>query len=74
MSKNSTKSKNVEKKETKEKIELCDVLYIKDNKIAFNFKGHGIVCENKLNINSNKVKITYKSDIGKAGFNFDIIE
>lgn len=56
------------------KIELCDVLYITDKDIAFNFKGYGIICENKLNINSKKVKVSYENEIGNSDFNFKIVK
>lgn len=57
----------------KRDIELCDVLYFTENKIAFNFKGYGIICDNNLNINSKKVKVSYTKDIGAAEFEFKII-
>lgn len=65
MSKNTNEQKN---------IEICDVLYIIDNKIAFNFKGYGVICDNKLNINTQKVKISYKNNIGDSNFEFQIVK
>ena len=55
-------------------IEICDILYITDKEIAFNFKGYGIICDNKLNINTKKVKVSYKNDIGDSNFEFQIIK
>jgi len=70
MSKNTNEVKKIEEK----KIELCDVLYITDKKIAFDFKGCGIICENKLNIKSDKIKVSYKSNIGCSDFDYQVIK
>lgn len=56
------------------KTELCDVLYIKDNKIAFSFKGYGIICDNEYNINTDKIKVSYEGEINKSNFKYQIIK
>jgi hypothetical protein len=68
-------SKNISKQKIEQRnIELCDVLYTKDNEIAFNFKGYGIICTNKLNINAKKVRVSYKNNIGDSNFEFQIVK
>jgi hypothetical protein len=60
------------------KFEICEIKYIKNNKVAVLFKGFGILIDLgndvKLNSNGKTIKVYYSSDIGRSDFKYWIEE
>ena len=63
------KDKNIKKsKIEKNKIEKCNVLWIDNEKIGFNFMGHGVFHKAVIEKNKKEVEVKYKGTIGKKDF------
>jgi len=65
---------NPKKNTQKSKKEKCKVLWIKNNKIAFNFKGFGISHEVKDDIKSEFIEVEYTGEIGNKNFKIKSIK
>jgi len=66
----SKKIKSTIKKSTKSKKEICSVLWVKPNKIAFDFKGCGVSEFTESDFTGSKtIEVEYTGEIGKPNFN-----
>lgn len=59
-------------KEIKKEVKVCSAKYI-DGNMFLDFDGFGIVVENKLELNLDKVKVLYQGEIGTPDFSFEVI-
>ena len=59
-------------KKIKKESKICPAKYI-NNMVYIDFDGFGISVENKLGLNSEKIKVLYQGQIGEPSFQFEIV-